>query len=162
MEDVYALLIEILMAVSFFMVGRYKESLFWIHMYLHSGRTHVARKIVQILSTLRLCLYVEMQDWDSLEVMLEKTRSLLDKQIVFPRFWEICETFFSGLIRKNDPKSFRAALEKYVDASQELFDKPAETNVISHFNFLSWGSAKLQGISMLEYICEDFKNENGQ
>lgn len=162
MEDVYALLIEILMAVSFFMLGRYKESLRWIHQYLHSGKTQVARKIVQILSTLRLCVYVEMEDWDNLEMMLEKTRSLLDKQIIFPQFWDICVTFFTALTQKNDPKSLRMALEEYVKASEELFSQPVETNVIAHFNFLSWGIAKLKGVTMLEYIRKDFSKESGQ
>jgi len=161
LELVYVLLMEMLMAVCHFILEEYTQTLRWIHRFLHNEQAGITKKSTEILSILRLCVYVEMEDWESLGDMLEKTRTLLGNKLVFPRFWAICDRYFSALVQDPSAANRGASLDVFVRECHELFAHPEEHNVIAHFDFRTWGKAKQQGISMQEGIKQKFSVDGG-
>lgn len=153
MEQVYVFVMEFHLVVAHMQLGAYKAAIRQVNLCLHSEDLHLLKKGIQILATLRLCLYVEIEDWDNLEQMLDKTRSFLAQKIIFPRFWALSEAFFSQLVQHNHPNAKEAAVTSFISGCEKLFYKEGdETNVIAYFDFLKWGKAVLIGVPMGVFV----------
>lgn len=156
-EEVYILLMEMLMASCCYILGEYKQALRWIHRFLHNENVQMTKKSIQILATLRLCIYADLKDWESLEEMLSKTRTILSKEVLFPRFWEICDRYFTTLVESFSTSKHAEALETFNQEIHDLFAHPEETNVIAHFDFRSWAIARSQGLPLQDILQQKFK-----
>ncbi|MEM7036363.1 MAG: hypothetical protein AAF570_05225, partial [Bacteroidota bacterium] len=130
MEEVYVLLIEFLMASCLYLQEAYEAALRWIHRALHSERSAMARKTREIMLLIRLCIYVALEDWDTLETMLPATRKAIARHPVFPEFWEMCDPFFMRLIRDTRKKAVLKAFQDFEAACQAHFRQGKDQNII--------------------------------
>lgn len=155
MEVIYKLLCRILLAVSCFILRDYPAALKWIADYLHDESADQIRKSIQVLATVRLCIYIELEDWETLERTWYATRVFLAKRIAFPKFWAICARFFPAFVEADSEGKRKDLLAAFLAESEALFAAREETNLFSIFNFRAWARARMEGRAMREVMAEN-------
>jgi hypothetical protein len=144
-------------AYSFFGIGNYKKSLYYVNQVLNDNEQNLRQDIYSFLRLFNLVLHFELENYDFLEYVIKSTNRFLNKQERDFEAEAVCIKYIKKIAKSNSNTEKTAILHQLKREMTELMTNQNEDVLLQYFNITAWIDSKLEKTSLAEAVKKELK-----
>jgi hypothetical protein len=139
-------------AESYFLAGKYKESLFWLNKIFSDKRLNPRKEVFAMERIFSFLLYYESKDYEALELALNSLYRYLSYNNILFGFEKTMILFFRKLIKAENENEKDTLFKDLYVLMKEMEKNPLDNFLFSYFDYLAWVESKVRKLELASLI----------
>ena len=141
------------LAVIYFGMEEFKESLKWINKLLNQVDIDKTRDVHCIAQILHMIIHLELGNLDVIPYALRSAERFLSTRKKTFAFEELMLEFLGEVLKKRPQLQGRELYKNLILRLEKLKEDPQEKVVFEHFDFLAWARSKYEGTTYRKILA---------